>query len=132
MPIEAWTNLDLSGLDFILPVNVTHTIGTRYRDFRERTMLAKKQMQDMSSTPVLKPATILRKSKPHQVTGTGRSQAVKASKTLNAVQRELARRGLLKGTKLRKIQGGILSLHPDVPLVDTGNLSKNIVINAPT
>ena len=134
MPVEAWTNLDLSGLDFVLPANVMHTIGTRYRDFRERTMLAKKQMQDMSTMTPLKPDTIARKMGFHKVKARGRlgtTQRV-SFRELTAKQIAKERGGFTgwQGRQFKTVRGpvGVISPFPATPLVDSGNLLKNIVI----
>jgi hypothetical protein len=124
MGIEIWTDFDLSGVRFIIPAGVMKDIGMAYRKYRHNVIMTKRQLHDLSPMPPLKPETIARKSGMHGGGSHPGSAAIKAQRPATAVQLELVRRGFITEKRLGKSLTRVVSRYPDVPLVDTGNMTS--------
>lgn len=102
------TDLDLSSLaetyGRLLPARLMREIGQAYRQYREQALWQGKQLHDLSPMTPLKPATIARKRG----------------------ERDFSRRYVGNKGKVRKESIKGPSIAPDKPLIDTGNLAKNL------
>jgi hypothetical protein len=131
MGVEIWTDFNAAELSAItqpIPKSVMVEIGNAYRKYREKVLLSRRQMHDLSAMPPLKPETIEHKRGIHKsVDSRG---GINASKTLNAVQRESLKRKTVTKGSLGRHQKGYISQYPETPLMDSGNLSQNVVIGA--
>ena len=114
----------------IIPKSVMHDIGMKFRLYRNRTVMGRRQMHDLSAMPPLKPETIERKARIHKM-GKRRGGAVveiqkltgKWRKRYNTIYvgKEVKEKVLL-GMRAVKGRRGFASMYPDLPLVDSGNM----------
>lgn len=90
-----------------------HSIGMAYRKYRHDVIMSKRQLNDLSPMPPLKAETVRRKSGAHTGGSFGKSTKNPAAQNL----RVFKHKGIKAGAT------GRISMYPDTPLVDTGNMT---------
>ena len=121
----------------LIPAKVLNEVGIAYRLFREKTLLEKKQLHDLSAMPPLKPKTIARKMglvKKGTISRPGRF-LVESQKVKFGMKRKIIGHQFhaVYGRGMGAIRRGgvrVSALYPDVPLVYSGNLLRNVTIDA--
>jgi hypothetical protein len=96
------TNIDLSHIKLVLSKTTMLDIFKAFRLYRNRVVMSKRQLHDLSPMTPLKPETIARKKGIHTVSRFGG--------------------GTAKASSVRFKRAGRVSLTPDTPLVDSGNM----------
>lgn len=144
--VQIETDLDLSSVareyGKLLPEKLMREIGQAYRRYRHSVIMSKRQLHDLSAMPPLKPETIERKKNIRKgKVGHGGGRA-KAQKLTGKWRRRYGyvwegdedvgtaeRRRVFLGMKAVAGKRGIVSLYPDTPLVDTGNMTAENSLN---
>ncbi|HKZ42998.1 MAG TPA: hypothetical protein VJ044_18710, partial [Candidatus Hodarchaeales archaeon] len=121
----------------LIPAKVLNEVGIKYRGFRRTAMYQGLSLADLSPQPPLKPETIKRKSGFRKKGG--RAEFARVSKKLSSRQHASLRRASLKLSqeefvrrlgRLQSRQAGFVAMHPETPLVDSGNMAESVNVNA--
>jgi len=103
------TNIDLSNIKLLLSAKTMKDIGMGYGVYRHQVVMSRRQLHNLSPMTPLKPETIKRKAGIHTVSRFGR--------------------GTAKASSVRFKRSGKVSLTPDLPLVDSGNMTAANALN---